>query len=101
MAEEKPLHERVASIEARCEVIVPDIKNRIEKIETRTETILAEVTTIKAMLQKNGFGKGKSAGSTVEFLKLQTKVSRWINGMLIGGIVIVLAVIGIVVAITK
>jgi hypothetical protein len=101
MTEDKPIHERVSKIEARCEVIVPDMKERIEKIEVRSEQTLMVVTEINTMLKKNGFGKGKTNGGNmdIEVLKLQTKVSRWINGILIGGIAIIVALIGVVVVI--
>ena len=95
------IHERVAVIEARCGVIVPDMKARIEKIEENAEKILTEVITVKTMLQKNAFCKGKSNGTNIEILKLQTKVSRWINGILIAGICIILAFLGLVLAIVK
>ena len=97
-----PIHERVTTIEARCGVIVPDMQRRITTIEEQSITILTTVTETNALLKANGFGKKKTgASSDLLMLKLETKVSRWINGVLLGGIAIILTVIGIIVAIAK
>lgn len=103
------LRERMATLEAQYQIAMPLMGDRIERLEEKSETILVNVTetktkitAIKMMLQKNGFGKEHSHDNTdVKILKLETKISRWINRMLIVAITLILSMVGVVVAIVS
>lgn len=93
------LHERMATVEAKYEVTVPMIEKRLANLEKKQESVLTQVTAIRTILQ-NGPGEQK-AKADVKYLKLERKMARWFNGILIALIALALGVIGVVATLVK
>lgn len=101
------LHERVATMEGRWGETIPELQRRLGVLETNDAEILEEVAVvrtevvqIKEMLKNNGFGKKNKNGNnpTIAQLKMETKFSRWMTGIIIGFVSVVLGLLGIFIA---
>lgn len=103
MVTERNLVERVATMEGRWSETIPEIQRRLGVLEANDAEILQEVTTtktevqqIKEMLKNNGFGKKNSKRdpqTDIAVLKLETRFTRWMTGIVIAIVSLVIAAI--------